>query len=146
MDVIFYYVAKSQSDTVRFSHVVVKQESSTSLLESQIRKITFDTNRIIIPVIYCSHQFSMSVCLKEKNCHLSYFYETRKGDMFGRVFFLLSMAVREINTKAWTLLQPNTLPPKTGGSSCGMHAVLIVQLLLNIGETYNKTDIRKARY
>ena len=31
------------------------------------------------------------------------------------------MAVREINSKEWTLLQPNTLPPQIDGSSCGMH-------------------------
>ena len=44
------------------------------------------------------------------------------------------------------LLQPNTLPPQTDGSSCGMHAVLNVRFLLHIGKTYNKTVIRKARY
>ena len=66
--------------------------------------------------------------------------------MFERVFFLLSMVVREASSKEWTLLQPNTLPPQIDGSSCGMHAILNVWFLLHIGETYNKTDIRKARY
>ena len=56
------------------------------------------------------------------------------------------MVVREISSKERTLLQPNTLPPQTDGSSCGMHAILNVWFLLHIGETYNKTDIRKARY
>ena len=40
---------------------------------------------------------------------------------------------------AWT-------PPQIGGSSCGMHAILNVWILLYIAETYNKTDISKARY
>ena len=53
MDIIFDYVAATRSDTVSLSHIVIKQESSESLLESQIRKILFDTNRIIIPVIHC---------------------------------------------------------------------------------------------
>ena len=56
------------------------------------------------------------------------------------------MVAREISSKERTLLQPNTLPPQTDGSSCGMHAILNVWFLLHIGETYNKTDIRKARY
>ena len=55
------------------------------------------------------------------------------------------MVAPEINSKEWTLLQPNTLPPQIDGSSCGMHAILTVWFLLHIGETYNKTDIRKAR-
>ena len=49
MDVIFDYVTVTRSDTVSFSHIVIKQESSKFLLESQIRKILFDTNGIIIP-------------------------------------------------------------------------------------------------
>ena len=55
------------------------------------------------------------------------------------------MVVREISSKEWTLLQPNTLQPQTDASSCGMHAVLNVWFLLHIGETFNKTDIRKAK-
>ena len=55
MDVICDYVAATRSDTVSFSHIEMKQESSESLLESQIRKISFDTNRIINPVIHCNH-------------------------------------------------------------------------------------------
>ena len=147
MDVIFDYVAATRSDTVSFSHIMMKQGLSESILESQIRKISFDTNRIIIPVIHCSHWFSMIVYFKEKIviC-LDSFYKTKKVDMFERVFFLLSMVFREINSKEWTLLQPNTLPPQIDGSSCGMHAILNVWFLLHIGETYNKTDIRKARY
>ena len=48
------------------------------------------------------------------------------------------MVVGEINSKEWTLLQPNTLQPQIDGSSCDMHAVLNVWFLLHIGETYNK--------
>ena len=59
--IIFDYVAATRSDTVSLSHIVIKQESSESLLESQIRNILFDTNRIIIPVIHCSHWFSMII-------------------------------------------------------------------------------------
>ena len=89
----------------------------------------------------------MIVYLKEKIviC-LDSFYKTMKVDMFEKVFFLLSMLVLEINRKEWTLLQPNTLPPQIDGRSCGMHAVLNVWFLLHIGETHNKTDIRKVRY
>ena len=42
MDVIFVYMAATRCDTVSFSHTVMNQESSESLLESQIRKISFD--------------------------------------------------------------------------------------------------------
>ena len=56
------------------------------------------------------------------------------------------MVDREINSTEWTLLQPNTLPPQTDRSSCGMYAILNLWFLLHIGETYNKTDIRKVRY
>ena len=56
------------------------------------------------------------------------------------------MVFREISSKEWTLLQPNTLPPQIDGSSCGIHAISNVWFLLHIGETYNKTDIKKARY
>ena len=56
------------------------------------------------------------------------------------------MVIREINCKEWTLLQPNTLPLQTDESSCGMHAILNEWFLLHNRETYNKTDIRKARY
>ena len=47
----------------------------------------------------------MIVYLKEKIviC-LDSFYETKKADMFERVYFLLSMVVREINSKECTLL------------------------------------------
>ena len=47
-----------------------------------------------------------------------------------REYFLLCMAVREINGKERTLLQPNTLPPQIDGSSCGMHEILNVWFLL----------------
>ena len=110
-DVIFDYVAANRSDTVSFSHIVMKQELSESYLESQIRKVSFDTNRIIIPVMHCSHWFSMIVYLKEKIIiYLDSVYKAKKVDMFERVFFflllVLSMVVREINSKEWTLLQP----------------------------------------
>ena len=56
------------------------------------------------------------------------------------------MVIREINCKEWRLLQTNTLPPQTDESSCGMHAILNEWFLLHNRETYNKTDMRKARY
>ena len=88
MDVIFVYMAATRGDTVSFSHIVINQESSESLLESQIRKISFDTSRIIIPVIHYSNWFSVIVYLKEKIviC-LDCFYKAKKADMFERVFF-----------------------------------------------------------
>ena len=61
MDIIFDYMAATRSDTVSLSHIVIKQESSESLLESQIRNILFDTNRIVIPVKHCNHWFSMII-------------------------------------------------------------------------------------
>ena len=89
----------------------------------------------------------MIIYLKEKIviC-LDSFHKTKKSDMSERVFFLLSMVVQEINSKEWTLLQPNTLPPEIDRSSCGMHAILNVWFLLQIEERYNKTDMRKVRY
>ena len=51
MDVIFDYVAATRSDAVSFSHIVMKQGSSESILESQIPEISFDTYKIIIPYI-----------------------------------------------------------------------------------------------
>ena len=38
MDVTFDYVATARSDTVSFSHIVMKQDSSESLLESQFER------------------------------------------------------------------------------------------------------------
>ena len=88
MDVIFYYESATRSDTVSFSHIVIQQESLESLSESQIRKISFDTNRIVIPVIHCSHWLLMIAYLKEKNViSLYHFYKTKKEYMFERVFF-----------------------------------------------------------
>ena len=88
MDVIFYYESATRSDTESFSHIVIQQESLESLSESQIRKISFDTNRIVIPVIHCSHWLLMIAYLKEKNViSLDHFYKTKKEYMFERVFF-----------------------------------------------------------
>ena len=139
MDVICDYVAATRSDTVGFSHIEMKQELSESLLERQIRKISFDTNRIINPVIHCSHWLSMIAYLKKK-CHLPWFFLWNKESwQVWKSIFLLSMTVWEI--KVWTLLQPNTSPPQIDGSSSGMHAILNVWYLLHIGETYNKSEI-----
>ena len=49
------------------------------------------------------------------------------------------MVVREVNSRGWTLLQPNSLQPQIDGS-------IKCVFLLHIGETYNKTDIKKAGY
>ena len=38
MHVIFDYMAATRSDKVIFSHILMKQESSESLLESQIQR------------------------------------------------------------------------------------------------------------
>ena len=88
IDVKSDYVAATV-DTVSFSHMM-KQESSESLFESQIRQISLDANKIIIPVIHCSHWFSMIFYLKEKfvTC-LDYFYKTRKAGMFEKVFLFI---------------------------------------------------------
>ena len=40
-------------------------------------------------------------------------------------------------------MQPNTFPPQIDGSS---RSTLTVWFLLNIGQKYNKTDIRKVIY
>ena len=76
MDVIFDYVAATRSDTVSFAHIVIRQESSKSLLESQIRKMSFDTN--IIPVIHCNHWFPMIVYLKKLSFALILFIKQKK--------------------------------------------------------------------
>ena len=79
-----------------------------------IWKILLDTNRIIIPVIHCSHWFSMIVYLKGKIViFLDSFYKTKKANMFffyqgfplqamtihrtageGRVFFIINGSSR----------------------------------------------------
>ena len=104
VDVIFDYVAATRSNTVSFSHIIMKEDSSESFLVSQIRKTLFETNRIIIPVIHCSHWFSMIVYLKEKIviC-LDSFYKTKKTEILESLCYLLSMVVREINSKEWAL-------------------------------------------
>ena len=56
------------------------------------------------------------------------------------------MVVREINSKEWTLLQPNTLPPQIAGSSCCMYAILNAWFLLHVGRKYNKKGFGKSRY
>ena len=82
----------------------MREDSSEPLLESQIQKILFETSRVIIPVLHCSHWSSMIVYLKEEIAMcLDSFYKTKKADMFERV--LLSMVVREVSSKEWTLLQ-----------------------------------------
>ena len=112
----------------------MREESSEPLLESQIRKILFETSRIIVPVLHCSHWSSMIVYLKVKvvMC-LDSFYKTKKADMFERV--LLSVVVREVSSKEWILLQSNTIPAQIDGSSCGMYTVFNVWFLLPITET-----------
>ena len=101
MDVIFGYVAVTGSDTVTFSYVAMKQESSESLLQSQIPKILFNTNSIIYPVIHSSHWFSIIAYLKEKNviC-LDSFYKTKKVDMFERVIFYYQWKFEKLIAKS----------------------------------------------
>ena len=112
----------------------MREESSEPLLESQIRKVLFETSRIIISVLHCSHWSSMIVYLKEKivMC-LDYFYKTKKAGMFERV--LLLVVDREVSSKEWTLLQSNTIPAQIDGSSCGMYTIFNVWFLLPITET-----------
>ena len=55
MDVIFDSMAVTGSDTVSFSHSGMKQELLEALLESQIQKISFDFNIMIISVIHYSN-------------------------------------------------------------------------------------------
>ena len=88
MDVIFNYVAATRSDTVSFSHIMMEQGLSESILESQIRKILFNTNRIIIPVIHCSHWFSILFILKKKlSFVLILFIKQRKLTCLKEYFF-----------------------------------------------------------
>ena len=118
MDVIFTYIASTRNGTISFSHLVMNQQPSESVLQSQIQKISFDTNVIIIPVIRCSHWCSIVVYLKEKNviC-LDSFYKTKKVDLFEKVFHLISIVIPDVDIEEWKLFQPYTLPPQVDGTS-----------------------------
>ena len=94
MDVICDYAATTRNDTVSFSYIEMKQESLESLLESQIRKISFDTNRIINAVIHCSHWFSMIAYLKKISFALILFMKQRKLANLKECFFIINDSLR----------------------------------------------------
>ena len=68
MDAIFRFISKKKYGVTSLSFIVMNDNTGESQIETQIRKnVDKYTNIIIIPVIYCSHWFSIACYLKEKN-------------------------------------------------------------------------------
>ena len=86
---------------VIFDHVAATRSySRLSLHCYKARVIRISFGKSNLKFIYCRHRFSIIVYLKERLiiC-LDSFCKTKKVVMFERVFFLLSMAVREVKNK-----------------------------------------------
>ena len=118
-----------------------------SQIETQIRKnVNKYTNTIIIPVIYCSHWFSIACYLKEKIifCFDS-LYTKIKVNIFERVLFIMSFILNKIEVSDLLLLQPLNIPKQVDASSCGIHAILNIWILLQLGDVYNQFDIVSSR-
>ena len=68
IDAIFRFVSKERYGVTNLSFIVMNDNIGETQTETQIRKnVNKYTNIIIIPVIYCSHWFSIACYLKEKN-------------------------------------------------------------------------------
>ena len=57
----------------------------------------------------------------------------------------MSLILNKIEVSDWLLLQPLNLPKKVDASSCGIHAILNICFLLQLGNTYNQADILNSR-
>ena len=147
MDAIFRYISKERYDVTSLSFIVMNDNTGESQTETQIRKnVNKYTNIIIVPVIYCSHWFSIACYLKEKIifCFDS-LYTKIKVNVFERVLFIMSFILNKIEVSYWLLLQPLNLPKQVYASSCGIHAILNIWFLLQLGDTYNQADIVNSR-
>ena len=57
----------------------------------------------------------------------------------------MSLILNKIEASDWLLLQPLNLPKQLDASSCGIHAILNIWFLLQLGDTYNQVDIVNSR-
>ena len=57
----------------------------------------------------------------------------------------MSFILNKIEVSDWLLLQPLNLPKKVHASSCGIHCILNIWFLLQLGNTYNQADILNSR-
>ena len=97
MDAIFSFTSKERYGVTSLSFIVINNNTGDFQIETQLRKnVNKYTNIIIIPVIYCSHCFSI-VSLNE-NIMLCFdlLYTKIKGNVFKRVFFITSFILNKI--------------------------------------------------
>ena len=76
---------------------------------------------------YCSYHLSLY--------HLSYI----------RVIFIISSILNKIEVSDWLLLQPLNIPKQADANSCGIHVILNLWFLLQLGDTCNQVDIVNSR-
>ena len=122
IDAIFRFISKERYGVTSLSFIVMNGNTGESQIEMEIRKnVNKYTNIIIIPVIYCSHWFSIVCYLKEKiiSCFGS-LYTKIKVNVFKRESYLLSFIILILNKIEITgclLLQPLNIPKQVDGSS-----------------------------
>ena len=57
----------------------------------------------------------------------------------------MSFILNKIEVSDWLLLQPLNIPKQVDTCSCGIHAILNIWFLLQLGDTYNQVDIVNSR-
>ena len=142
IDAIFRFISKERYGVTSLSFIVMNGNTGESQIEMEIRKnVSKYTNIRIIPVIYCSNWFSIVCYLKEKIifCFDS-LYTKIKVNVFKRVLFII-FSLNKIEISDWLSLQPLNIPKQVDASSCGIHAILNILFLLQLGGTYHQFDI-----
>ena len=130
MDAIFRFISKERYGVTSLSFTVMHDNTGESQTETQIRKnVSKYTNIIIIPVICCSHWFSIACYLKEKIMFCFDSLCTKiKINVFERVLFIMSFILNKIKVSDWLLLQPLNIPKQVDASSCRINAILNIWL------------------
>ena len=57
----------------------------------------------------------------------------------------MSFILNQTEVSDWLLLQTLNIPKQVDPRSCGMHAILNIWFLLQLGDTYNQVDIVNPR-
>ena len=57
----------------------------------------------------------------------------------------MSFILNKIEVSDWLLLRSLNLPKQVDSSNCGIHAILNIWFLLQLGDTYNQVDIVNSR-
>ena len=147
IDTICRFFSKERYGVTSLLFIVMNDNTGDFQIETQIRKnVNKYTNVIIIPVICCSHWFSIACYLKEKIifCFDS-LYTKIKFNVFERVVFIHSFILNKIEVSDWLLLQPFYILKQVDTSSCGIPAILNIWFLLQLRDTYNQVDIVNSR-